>query len=43
MSMVNLWVAVFEGRVGKQTNFKGNRNLHWATLGIPENKIHIYL
>lgn len=38
VSIVSLWLAVFEGWHGKQINFRGSLNLHWITRGMPEIK-----
>lgn len=38
VSIVSLWLAIFEGWPGRQINFRGSLNLHWVTRGMPEIK-----
>lgn len=38
VSIVSLWLAVFEGCPGRQISFRGSLNLHWITRGMPEIK-----
>lgn len=38
VSIVSLWLAIFEGWPGRQTNFRGSLNLHWVTRGMPGRK-----
>ena len=38
VSTVTLYLAFLEVDVGQQTSRRGRKNLHWATLGTPEEE-----